>query len=278
MVPVDAKKLEAKKVDAKAEAAKKAALAKAAAMKKKKEAKVDVVNTAREQTMNPATTTFQPTEVVAAAALPKVDAPAAAGDTTKSAAQDDETVLTPAQWRALLQNSPTSANIASFIKAKQSGKLDATSYYQITHELLVDSAVDRETAGVSIVKADPSASTFSFMVTELSKVSASVQTKLQAEIASYSSGTKLSLLIAVLSTSTSPTVLTAATTDLATALASYQAHPSGQPSTQGASVSLSQLAAFKTVLDKLAKGSTSVAAQATQLLTGIQNISPATPS
>ena len=272
---VDAKKLDPKKAaQAKADAAKKAAQAQAAGMVKHKSNKVEVVNTGREQSMEKSAVTFQPAEVLPAAAIPKSAAPVADNSGNGTEQPAEETVLTPNQWRSLLQNSPTAANVSAFIKAKQGGKLDAASYYQITHELLVDAAKDRETAGLSVVKSDASSATFSFIVGELAKDSAAVQTALQAEIATYSAMPKLSILVGVLSSSQNPAVLSAAAADLGTAVSSYQAHPAGQPSAQGAgTVTATQLAAFIPTLQKLATGATPVAATATQLLTSIQTIS-----
>jgi len=207
-------------------------------------------------------------------------------------AEDD---LNAAQWRSLLQSAPTAANVARFVAAYNDDKIDATSFYQIVHELLSDSADDRRKGGLAILESTPSELTFEFMVSDASQFSTDVQTSLKTKVAEYSDAAKLGIVNQVLGKATDVNVLLMATTELSAALNQYKiliASAGSTPATattaatatvakvSAPSVPVRRLAggltaqqfqSFLSNLQKLAKNSNqSLAAQAKNLIALIQ--------
>ena len=200
----------------------------------------------------------------------------AAGAPTAQDQQEDEDLnLSAGQWRSLLQSAPTQANVARFLKARQAGKIDETTYYQIVRELLIDSAADRQRAALMIVNADLNSRTYEFLVTALEQVPADVKPQVQRALDSYSQATRIGILARVLTSSRNNAVLVAATTQIATAFSEFR--KSYQPSSnQGrrlaGAAGLGQFKSLVPALQRVSQGSGSAADQARQLMTDIQNL------
>lgn len=279
--PLDPKaaiEAEAKKAAAaKAEAAKRAAAARAARMS------VATVDTSRNPQMSAMEGDMAPSGEAPAwygaqGAAAQAGAKAATDPKAKKDKDEEDATLTPAQWRALLQNAPTGENVAKFVRAKQSGKLDATAFYEITHELLSDSAADRRKAGYQVLDSDPSAGTYVFIVTELtnSQTQADEQTQLKRYLDAYSTPARLAILAEVMRSDKTAAVLQSAAENLATALSAYkkalEEHPDAGPRNAGG-FTAQQFTAFLSVLQTLAADGTSpIANQASQLATEIQSL------
>jgi hypothetical protein len=286
---VDPKKAAADKAAAaKKEAAQKAAAAKAAAAARKKNVSVEVVDTQVAPTLTVETIADVQTAPATAyvGSIETAQSPAAA-DEDAAEDKEEDLNLSAAQWRSLLQTNPTAQNVSKFIRAKQSGKLDSNTYYQIVHELLVDSAEDRRKAALAILDADVSAPTFVFMVTQLQQAPAEAQTALKSRIDSYSDAAKIFVLARVMNSSSETAVLEAATSRVAAALAIFknstmntaQGHSSQTNGTKtvramaGAGLTVQHFASFIPSLQRLSKNADgTVSSRASQLLTDIQNL------
>lgn len=270
---VDPKKAEA---DKKAVAAKKAAEAKARAAAlaaAKRRLQVKTVNTARASTL---TANFIPgsnsqTGMYGDSGIAGTDTTANPADNKK---EDEDEQLTASQWRSLLQSSPSAENIAKFIKAKHEGKIDSTTYYQIVHELLVDSASDRRRAALAILDQDISAKTFEFLVTSLASAPSDAKAQIQKALASYAQPSKMALLIRVLSSSKDAAVLQTAATQLSTAFSDFKkvyTSSENQNRRLAGGFSLQQFLAMVSPLKRLAEGGSSpVASQMSQLVSEIE--------
>ncbi len=280
----------------KAFAAKAAAHQKAAALRKKKAA-VEVVDTSRKQTMTAVVVNTQiesPYQGGGGRARPAVKNPEVS-PIDKDDQKDEEDGLSVAQWRTLMQLSPTPQNVARFVKAKHDGKIDSTSAFQIVHELLVDSAEDRRKAGLAIIDASSSATTFAFLVTEAEQAPTDVQPQLKSRTDGYTQPAKLGFLNQILNSSEPLNVLTAATVRLTKALAEYKQLAENQQTTgpesgnspptnptqvagllqpvrrMAGGLTAQHFLAFVSTLQKIAKQTNStLAAQATSLLSEIQ--------
>lgn len=271
---VDPKKADA---DKKAVAAKKAAQAKsraAALAAAKRRLDVKTVNTARAATL---TANFIPgsdsqTAFYGDSGIAAGDNTTSPNDTTKK--EEDEEQLTASQWRSLLQSSPSAENIAKFIKAKQEGKIDSASYYQIVHELLVDSALDRRRAALAILDQDISAKTFEFLVTSLASAPSDAKAQIQKALASYAQPSKMALLVRVLASSKDAAVLQTAAAQLATAFSDFKkvyTSSENQNRRLAGGFSLQQFLAMVAPLKRLAEsGSSPVASQMSQLVSEIE--------
>jgi hypothetical protein len=193
---------------------------------KRKKLTVKTVDTSRDTNMAPMTNQADAEPQLPQGWGTSARAPIANGadsspnPTGGSAKADDD--LSAAQWRSLLQSAPTAANVKRFVAAYNDGKVEATSFYQIVHELLSDSADDRRKGGLAILESTPSELTFEFMVTDASQFSTDVQTSLKTKVAEYSDAAKLGIVNQVLGTATDVNVLLTATTELATALNQYK--------------------------------------------------------
>ena len=276
---VDPKKHVPAKVAKKPDVKKKAA--QTAQTQKAKKTAVNVVDTSRAQTMTalPQETSSADTNPVAQnhANYRKAEAPVA--DDSEVNDKPEEETLTISHWRSLLQTAPNAANISKFVKAKQAGKVDSAAYYQIVHELLVDSAEDRKKAAFAIMDQDVSASTFAFMVLQSDLVPADLHASLKTRIDSYSQVGKFSYLIRALGSSAQPKVLEAAVERVSAALTVYVATQNTTQTTTGgtrnvaSTITAQQFTSLIPTLKRLEKNpNPMVVAMVTQLMSQIQNI------
>lgn len=163
--------------------------------------------------------------------------------------EDEDLNLSAAQWRTLLQVSPTAANVAKLVKAFGKGKIDATAFYEITKELLMDSAADRRKAGLMLVSSVASVATYEFMVLHQAELGPEAQAEVKKEIAKYSQPSYLTLTSRVIATSKESAVLSSALGNLASAIETYKKQPapgtiSGQGGAKGPMVTVSALSQF----------------------------------
>lgn len=203
-------------------------------------------------------------------------APESANEEEKK--EDEDLNLSIAQWRALLQVSPTAANVNRLVRALDKKKIDSASFYQIAKELLRDSAADRHKAGFLMLSSVATVGTYEFMVTQMNDMSPEVQAALKKEIAKYSQPSLLSVTSRVISTSKETAVISSALGNLATALENYKKQPaSGTISSQGGAknpaITAGALAQFLNGLSTVGQNEDpALAAQAKNLSQSIQDL------
>lgn len=196
------------------------------------------------------------------------------GDSKK---EEDET-LSVAQWRALLQVSPSASNVSRLVKALGKGEVEVAAFYQIAKELLMDSAADRRKAGLLLLSSVATVASYEFMVLHQSEFSPEVQAELKQEIAKYSQPAYLSVTSRVLSTSKESAVLSSALGNLTTAVEAYKKQPapgtiSGQGGSKEPRITISALSQFLNGLNGLGQSEDPLLAdQAKNLTRTIQDI------
>ena len=212
----------------------------------------------------------QPISAVAQVQQP---APAATDQQTP-----DEPKMTASQWRSLLFSAPTAANGANFIKAFQNGEISGDDFYQISDDLMVDSAADRQKMGLAIFRQQYSVKAFSHLTARYhdSGTPDSLKTLIYPILKSYGDPSHFNVLSAALD-STDLTVVDMATKVLSLTVASQQQATSLQPRdtrTPGSSTVVikgTQFQTFVPALKRLVAGKDKdVAAQAQTLLDSIQ--------
>lgn len=207
---------------------------------------------------------------------PATPAKSAATNTEKKA---EELKLTAAQWRSLLQLSPSSGNVAKLLAARGAGDIDDGVVLEIAKDLLKDSGDERQKAGLLIVDRLVSPRTFEFMVFEKAEFSQNVQTELQKKIESYGLPSRLSYLGPVVaSTSEDKSAVIVALGLIDTAVTEYKRLASGQITQSANAPSLAQLQVFLATLRRIGEnGEGAVAEQAKELSTTIAELKPITP-
>ncbi len=190
--------------------------------------------------------------------------------------KEEEPKLTIAQWRSLLQLSPSSANVAKFVAARANGEIDDASVLDITKDLLRDSSDERQKAGLAILDRFSSAKSFDFMVTTKTDYSQNVQTSLQKKIESYALPARLVFLGPVLSSvAEDKTAVLVAMELINVAVTEYKRVASGQIAQSTGAPSLAQLRLFVTTLKRVGEtGEGNVAQQAQQLNAAIGELKP----
>lgn len=133
----------------------------------------------------------------------------------------DEAKMSASQWKSLLFAQPTSKNTTEFIAAFKKGHVDATSFYEITQDLLKDTAPDRQKAGLFILKTESSVKGFEILVSEHEQQNDPLKTEILAVIKTYASAAKLPVLSRVLYHS-DPVIVKAATEVLTIAVQAQQ--------------------------------------------------------
>lgn len=272
-----------KAADAKKKAAKKDDKKDPKAQGKRAKMKVDVTNTSR--TSWTANSTPDASDAAMSGGSGYWASPGGAqaqGATTDpNNPQDDN--IDVSTWLSMLQNHPSSDIIQKFLKARNAGQIGDGDFYRIVSALLQDGASDRQKAGVSILSADVSPSTYEFLVVKANSFSGDVQSQLKALLNSYATA-KFLVLGRVLASSQTKAVLQSALGQLAQVVSASKAPtPPTTGGTTGVSgqattgVSAAQLMSFTGVLQKLAKNSdSSIASQAQTILTQIQALTKTT--
>lgn len=280
-VKVDPKKeAEAKKKLAAQKAAAEAAK-KAAAAARKKTVQMNVVNTNRDS----APLTERQNEQVADTQAPA--GPAKTEDQDQNKIQnnaalgngnEEDLTMTPSQWRALLQSSPTQQNAAKFARAKAAGKIDVTVYYQIIHELLTDSADDRRRAAQYIVDQDVTPRTYEFLVSEVASAPVDAKLRIQKAMDNYAQASRASVLIRVMMASKTRAAVESASAQLTKAFQDFKqvyvaTQDPGQTRRLAGGFSLQQFISLVASLKRVSADTSNPAAgQASQLMTDIQNL------
>jgi hypothetical protein len=263
--PMDAKKLEAQKkqqaLQAQKQKLKQAVAKKEAARRAQLQVRTNAYNEKLKATRlqsSPTTQDFSPTKALAFYSPPADsnldDGPDDVTGTGKKETEDLS--LSPSAWRALLQVQPTDANAQKFLRALQKGKIDRKFYFQVTQELLKDSAQDRKKLGMQLVRANASADAFEFIVKRKSVLPADVQAQLETEQNRYSSAGLLSTLVKVTATSNDAMTLKAALGQLQVAIENFkrsQVQVQGTGKKDPSIPTLAQLSQFNAGLTRVAK-------------------------
>lgn len=211
-------------------------------------------------------------------AAPTSQNQATSGDGNKAAA-DDTVKMSASQWRSLLMAQPTDANGAQFLSAYKKNSVDASTFYQITTELLTDTAKDRQTLGLNLLQQTPSLRSLTALINSSSQIQdSSLRTQATSAIAAYAKPANFYILSQALY-SKDLQIIATATQLIGTALAQLES-VQGQGGQQGSGSSPStagtpqQFQIFIPGLRQLtSSGDASVAAQAQNLLKGIEAIS-----
>jgi hypothetical protein len=152
--------------------------------------------------------------------------PPPAGKTNPVSVQqdDDKVKMSTAQWRSVLFNQPTAKNGASFLAAFQGGDVDEPSYYQISEELFVDSAADRQKLGFELLKSTPSVKSYTILLSHYQeKTPEPMRTQISTTLKSYGEASHFAILTKLLY-STDAHVVQSAQSLLATAIVSHNQH------------------------------------------------------
>lgn len=145
---------------------------------------------------------------------------------TPSPMIEEEDKLSAQQWRALIFSQPTSANQSKFLAAYRAKDIDESSFYQIVHELLIDTAADRQKAGLELYKATPSVKTYTALLAQYQQTTTeSLRAQVGEVLKSYSDVSKFSVLNQLLYSSDAR-VVSSAETLLSQAIAKFQAQQS----------------------------------------------------
>ncbi len=210
------------------------------------------------QNSNPSDYTATPT----LAALPAA-APAQTHETP------EKTKLSAGQWRSLLASQPSARNGSDFLSAFHAGDLDASDFYQITDELLSDSAPDREKLAIFILKQEDSAKTFSILVShDQEKNPEPVKSQIKALIQSYTEASRFSALAKTLY-STDIQVVHRASELMAQVVAAEKVNTTSNRTNRSpgsAPVSIAQLQTALPALSRLLKSDDQVLVQQAQAL------------
>lgn len=192
--------------------------------------------------------------------------------------KEEEETLSIAQWRTLLLVTPSATNVSRLVRALGKGQIEVAAFYQITKELLMDSAADRRKAGLLLLSSASNVASYEFMVLHQSEFSPEVQAEVKKEIAKYSQPAYLSVTSQVLSSSKESAVLSSALGNLTAAVEAYKKQPAaGTISSQGGSkeprITVSALSQFLAGLGNLGEGDDPLLAdQAKNLSQTIQDI------
>jgi hypothetical protein len=203
---------------------------------------------------------------------------ATSGDGNNTAT-DDTPKMSAAQWRSLLMSQPTAANGAQFLTAYKKSSVDASTFYQITTELLTDTAKDRQTLGLNLLQQTPSLRSLTALINSSSQIQDSaLRTQAMTAIAAYAQPANFYVLSQALY-SKDLQIIATATQLIGTALANLES-VQGQGGQQGSGSSSSQAGTpqqFQIFIpglrDLTSSGDASVAAQAQNLLKGIEAVS-----
>jgi|GEM_PF-3785169 len=115
--------------------------------------------------------------------------------------------LSLSEWKSLVSNTPSKANIDKLLAAKRARQIRLDEYYAVVKELVISGAEDRQRAGIYALQKDVSAETFEFMVTVRAQALNTVQGQIQTLITKYSEPSQLDELSRVVIASKNPTVV-----------------------------------------------------------------------
>lgn len=120
--------------------------------------------------------------------------------------EDDKKVMTIAEWRQLLLLQPSLANVNKFLAAYRAKEVSPQDYYQVSQELVVSEKPENQAAGLYALQAAPSATSFTIVAKNLTKLTAENRATGQQVLLSYSQPARVGYLSQVLE-STDPEVV-----------------------------------------------------------------------
>jgi hypothetical protein len=166
------------------------------------------------------------------------------------------TFLTLDQWKKRLLTTPDTAETKIFIQQYKQHLVTEEVFYEIVALMLKDSRTTMQTEGMLALSSTPSVKSFEQIVAKQSTEQTSsplYQTETQA-LATYSQLTNLDVLKEVLAAGPSSAVLSAALTQLNTAITANLTSSTSDPSAQGAK-NISYFSGFSALLAKLSTNS-----------------------
>lgn len=154
-------------------------------------------------------------------------APTTKNPAVSSANDDDKVKMSAAQWRSLLFGQPTAKNGNDFLKAYQSDEVEETAFYQISEELLIDGASDRQKLGYELLKATPSEKSFAVLMNHYQEKNLELlRTEITATLKTYGDVARFPILTKLLY-SADVRVVQAAQSLLTQAIAAHNQHNNG---------------------------------------------------
>ncbi len=128
------------------------------------------------------------------------------------AQKKDESKVSAAQWREILLSQPTAENANAFAAAFAKGDVEGAAFYSIANELLSSADLNRQQAGLQVLRNDSSANGFALLAKHYNSTSTPTDLKssIYTVLSSYGSASKIAVLSRVLYSSDENTVLLAA--------------------------------------------------------------------
>lgn len=257
-----------------------AELARKAALARKNKVEVKSINTNRIDPMSASGSELVVDRPIASVAYQEVkEAKAKSEVANHIAAKDEDLDLSPSKWRALLQADPSAANAKKFAKAKALKKIDSKNYYEIVHDLLVDSAADRRSAAKMILSQDINVASYEFLISESSSAPADSKLVIQSALNEYSQATKINTLLQVMLSSKVQSAVVSASAQLNTSFQSFKQiwtannQDPNKLRLMSGGFTLQTFTNMTSILRRIASTSSNPASsQAGQLATEIQNL------
>lgn len=173
--------------------------------------------------------------------------------------------LSQAEWEALLLKTPNSTQTKYFAQQYKNHMVTESVFYAIVAEMLKSSNVDMQQQGVLALSLTPSAESF-VKLASISTQTTSLQQSVTTALNAYSTTSNLDELRTVLQqNAANTTVVTAALTQLQTAISNSTKGGTTNPGSQGGT-NTSLFQSFVTVLTTLASTNANVASQAQNIL------------
>lgn len=189
-------------------------------------------------------------------------------------AKKEETQLTAAQWREILNANPSFAKASEFRAAMMAGNISQGAYYKIVEELLVNTAEEKVSVAIYLLNQDASLPAFEMLVKNQNTVRQSQQSAVKALIENFSQTTRFGTLARALSSANADVAREAARL-LDTALTAFNTNssssdPRGSRGSASSSTSPASFAVFVMPLTQVSKSTSPIASEAAELLQRIQ--------
>lgn len=146
--------------------------------------------------------------------------------------EDDKKVMTIEEWRQLLLAQPTLANMNKFLIAYRNKEISPQDYFQLSQELVTSNTKESQAAGLYALQSVPSATSFSIIAKNLSKLAPETHATAQKILLSYSEPQRLGYLSQALQ-STDPEVVKQAAETITYGLAQVKRGPPSPSGTAG---------------------------------------------
>jgi type IV secretory pathway protease TraF len=152
---------------------------------------------------------------------------AAGGEAGQAKTEEKTDKLSPGQWRSLIANEPTQANVTAMIKAYMAGDLDEASYLAIVGDLFASNKTESQAMGIYAVNYVYSPRAFTMVATSMDKLDATNKSQAQGYLMAYTKTNRLNSLASALQSSDATVVAKAAQV----VIAGYEQAKSGGGST-----------------------------------------------